>query len=120
MRVENSVMTAMSEIPGKKQSPRKYPVLARVVGVLILIGIVIGNAALFSASQGTKVNWQWTILVVVGVFVSALAVWLMANLIARVFRLELSSGQTIALRLLLFITIMGVSTVILRYCVPLI
>jgi len=106
----------MSDITDTKQSPRKYPVLARVVGVLILIGIVIGNAALFSASQGTKVNWQWTILVVLGVLVSALAVWWMAKLIAKVFRLELSSGQTIALRLLLFITIIGVSMVILRYC----
>lgn len=96
----------MSDVHNQKQLRPKYSVIGRLIGVLMLVGIALGNVFLFS--QAYSVNWQWIILALGGIILFSLTVWLFA----KVPCLEFSPRKTTALRLLLFVIVMLISTAI--------
>lgn len=91
---------------------RRYPIFARLVGVLILIGIAVGNIMLFMSPVDNFWNWEQTFFVVFIILALAFTVWLISQILTKIYKPQFSKLQSTVIMAFMFILIFGASTFI--------
>lgn len=98
-------MAAMSESDANK-SKRKSPMFVRLIGVLMLLGILVANVLLFLQSYPVDLKWVATVGGSVLVFV--LVVWS----VAKIYPPRSKLPHSRAFRLLLALFVLLISSVV--------